>query len=66
MSLNRYSRAIAHPSIYSHKISVVLKLHDRLEDQSPSVHPQQTAGVLGVGKHSACGENITAITGGSA
>lgn len=39
----------------SHKVSLILELHDRLEDQSPATHSQQAAGVLAVGKHSACG-----------
>lgn len=37
---------------YLHKVSFLLELDNGLEDQSPATHPQQTAGVLAVGKHS--------------
>lgn len=40
-----------------HKVRLILELHDGLEDQSPAAHPEQTAGVLAVGEHPACGGN---------
>lgn len=43
---------------YIHKVSLILELDHRLEDQSPAAHSQQTAGVLGVSKHSACTQTL--------
>lgn len=47
-----------------HKVSLVLELNDRLEDQSPATHSQQAAGVLAVCKHSACRGEEDGVTAG--
>lgn len=50
-----------HGGRYVHKVGLVLELYNGLEDQSPASHPQQAAGVLCVGEHSACGGETTAV-----